>query len=217
MKPFEEILLMPSTSAVLAAKLSGRTISRVTDGFGDDPALGDMMNLFQTLEHKWPDRVLSLREMFELQLTAARKEQGSHEADLSGLTPEQREIWEKEKTQEPRAEKLVKALPKIIDIYNNATAEPDSWDDLTVINQWSLLNATERGLHKRLEQYRSWAADDEAKGREDTNAIRLRDEAIEELLPLGAIITAFLADPTTAEALKRDAANGIRVPTRLVA
>lgn len=213
----KEILLMPATATVLAAKLSGRTISRVADGFGDDPALGDMMNLYQALEHKWPDRVLSLREMFELQLTAARKEQVSHEADLGGLTPEQREIWEKEKTQQSRAEKLVRALPKIIDLYNNATAEPDSWDDLTVINQWSLLNATERGLHKRLEQYRGWAAEDEAKGREQTNAIQLRDEASEELVPLGKLITTFLADPTTAEALQRDAANGIRVPTRLVA
>lgn len=216
MNTFEHILLLPGAAPILADKLSGRIISRVADGFGEDPALGNMMNLFRALEAKWPDLVLSLREMYDIQLTDAGKASAASQEAMEGLTPEQREIWLQEPTRsESRETRLSKALPKIVDLYGASIPETASWEDLTPINQWSLLNALERGLHSRLERYRKWAKEDEDKGRTESNAITLRNDAEEAIVPLFDAITEFLADPVIAKELEQDVANGIRVPTRL--
>lgn len=212
---FEEILLLPGAAPVLAAKLSGRLIGRIADGFDEDPALFDMMCLYRCLEDKWPEQTMSLRDMYDLQMKDATKEESSMVEGLEDLTPEQRDLWMQEKSKQTRVDKLRAALPKIIDLHTAATPNTESWDDLTPINQWSLLNATERGLHSRLSRYAKWAKADEDKGREDSNAIRLRDDAQDAVDPLSIIITTFLTDPSTQQALQHDADNGIRVPIRL--
>ena len=215
MNVFEEILLLPGAAPILANKLSGRIISRVADGFDADPALGDMMNLYRAIETKWPDTVLSLREMFDLQLKDASQDNKASESAVEGLTPEQRAIWESEPTRsESRVQRLQKALPKIVDLYAQAKPEADSWDDLTTINQWSLLNALERSLHSRLQQYRQWAKEDEDKGRTESNAITRRDDAEDAVQPLYDLITDFLTNDAVAQDLAKDAENGIRVPVR---
>jgi hypothetical protein len=212
MNAFDTILTLPGAAAVLADKLSGRIISRVAAGFADDPALGDMMNLYKALEAQHP--VLSLREMFELQL----KDAASEAPDLSDLTPEQREIWNNEPTaNQSRRDRLQAALPTIVDLYAAATPQAESWDDLTTINQWSLLNATERGVYDRLHRYETWAAEDEAKGREDTNAIRRRDQTIAVVEPLFELITKFLQDKHVIQDLDAARDDGIRVPARRTA
>lgn len=216
MNTFEEILLLPGAAPILADKLSGRIISRVADGFSDDPALGDMMNLYRAIENKWPDNVLSLREMYDIQLKDASQDTANNQEAVDGLTPEQRAIWESEPTRsETRVQRLQKALPKIVDLYAAATPEPASWEDLLPINQWSLLNALERGVHKRLNTYQKWAKDDEDKGRTESNAITLRDDTNDAIKPLFDLITDFLQDEGIAQSLEQDVANGIRVPDRL--
>jgi hypothetical protein len=211
MNVFEEILSLPGAALVLADKLSGRIIGRVADGFGDDPALSSMMNLFRTIENKY--EVLSLREMHDLQLKDAGKENAASQAALDELTEEQREIWMGEPVRvESRETRLKKVLPKIVDLYAEAEPIAESWDDLTTINQWSLLNATERGLHERLCRYQKWA-----KEPDNDRAIALRDQADDAMVPLFSLITDFLADPGVAKDLKQDADNGIRVPERRAA
>lgn len=216
---FEEILLLPGAALVLADKLSGRMISRIADGFGQDPALEFMMNLFRTIENKWPQQVLSLREMFDIQLKDASKDIATSQVALDNLTEQQREIWLGEQTRkQSRETKLQAALPKIVDLY--ATAEPDSdtsrgtasWEDLSPINQWSLLNAVERGLYSRLQRYEKWAKEEG-----NDKAVTLRDDADEAVQALYILITDFLLDPDIAQALEADALNGIRVPERLQA
>ena len=210
---FEEILLLPGAALVLADKLSGRIISRIADGFDQDPALGFMMNLFRAIENKWPQQVLSLREMYDIQLKDAAKDVATSQVALDGLTKEQREIWLGEQTRkQSRETKLQAALPKIVDLY--AAAEPSkstaNWEDLSSINQWSLLNAVERGVYDRLQRYKKWAKEEG-----NDKAITLRDDADEAIQDLYILITDFLLDPDIAQTLEADAASGIRVPERL--
>lgn len=207
---FEEILLLPGAALVLADKLSGRIISRVADGFGEDPALEFMMNLFRAIENKWPQQVLSLREMFDIQLKDASKDVAVNQVALDKLTEQQREIWLGEQTRkQSRVDKLQNALPKIVDLYAAASGNITSWKDLSPINQWSLLNATERGIFDRLQRYKKWAEEGGEK------AIILRDDADEAIQALYELITDFLLDPYVEGALEDDADNGIRVPERL--
>jgi hypothetical protein len=217
MNTFEEILLLPGAAPILAAKLSGRIISRIADGFDDDPALGDMMNLFCVLENKWPEQTMSLRDMFELQMKDAVKESAIDQETLDSLTPEQRDLWLRERTKRTKSDKLRTALPKIVDLHAESVPDTESWDDLTTINQWSLLNAVERSLHDRLRRYMTWAQTDEDKGLEDSNAITLRNDAQDAVEPLSLLITEFLATPAVAQDLEQDMSNGIRVPERFVA
>jgi len=213
---FEEILLLPGAAPVLAAKLSGRIIGRIADGFDEDPALYDMMCLFRALEDKWPEQTMSLRAMYDLQMKDADKEVSSLTAGLEGLTPEQRELWMKEPVKQNRKDRLQAALPKIIDLHTAAFGNAAAWTDLTRINQWSLLNAVERGVHSRLANYVKWAAEDEAKGKTESNAITLRGDALEAVQELTILITTFLTTPAIAKALAADVESGIRVPTRLI-
>jgi hypothetical protein len=216
MNVFEEILLLPGAALVLADKLSGRIISRVADGFGQDPALEFMMNLYRAIENKWPQQVLSLREMFDIQLKDASKDIATSQVALDKLTEQQREVWLGEQTRkQSRETKLQAALPKIVDLYAAAEGDTDVWEDLSSINQWSLLNALERGVYNRLQRYKTWAKEDEAKGREVSDAITLRDDANEATQALYELITEFLLDPDIAQALETDTNNGIRVPERL--
>ena len=217
MNTFDELLELPGAAPVLAAKLSGRIIGRIADGFEDDPALYDMMSLFNTIDYKWPEQTMSLRAMFELHLKDASKESADNEDSLEALTPEQRAMWEKETTKLSKHDKLRKALPMIIDLQAAASPTTESWDELTPINQWSLLNATEKEVHSRLVRYTQWAEEDEAKGKTESNAITLRDDTQEAVDPLGILITKFLADPDIADALKQDLESGIRVPVRTIA
>jgi hypothetical protein len=214
---FDEILLLPGAAPVLAAKLSGRIIGRIADGFDEDPALYDMMCLFRSLEDKWPEQTMSLRAMYDLQMKDADKEVASLSAGLEGLTAEQRELWMKEPVKQNRKDKLQAALPKIVDLHTAAFANPAAWNDLTRINQWSLLNAMERGIHKRLTDYTKWAAEDEAKGKTESNAITLREDAMDAVKEVTVLITTFLSTPAVAKELEEDASSGIRVPTRLTA
>lgn len=218
MNTFEKLLLLPGAAPILADKLSGRIVSRVADGFDQDPALGYMMNLFRSIEFKWPKSIMSLREMYEVQLNDASKDSTISTEAMGGLTAEQRAVWESEPTRnESRENRLKEALPKIVDLYAEAEPIYESWDDLEPINQWSLLNAVERGLQKRLERYKAWAKEDEDKGRTESNAITLRNDANDAVVPLHDLITEFLDDPVISDSLERDAANGIRVPVRQVA
>ena len=217
MNPFEEILLLPGAAPILGAKLAGRIIGRIADGFDEDPALGDMMKLYRAIEDKWPEQTMSLRDMYNLQLKDAAQDTESVQTALDGLTEEQKSVWLSEKAKEPRMQKLQQALPKIVDLYSVSTPDTESWDDLTTINQWSLLNATERGLHERVKRYAKWAHEDREKGRTESNAITLFEDANDAVQPLYDLVTDFLEDPVVAQALDDDAANGIRVPTRLVA
>lgn len=210
---FEEILLLPGAALVLADKLSGRIISRIADGFDQDPALGFMMNLFRAIENKWPQQVLSLREMYDIQLKDAAKDVATSQVALNGLTKEQREIWLGEQTRkQSRETKLQAALPKIVDLYAAAESSRGtaSWEDLSSINQWSLLNAVERGVYDRLQRYKKWAKEEG-----NDKAITLRDDADEAIQDLYILITDFLLDPDIAQTLEADAASGIRVPERL--
>ena len=215
MNVFEELLLLPGAAPILADKLSGRIIGRVAQGFGEDEALQDMMDLFRAIENKWPQNVMSIRAMFELQLSDAAKETAVPEDLTEGLTAEQKAMWESEPTRtESRVTKLKNALPKIIDLYTNAKPNSSSWDNLTTINKWSLLNAIERSLQTRLVRYTTWAAEDEAKGKTESKAITALQDAEDASLPLFDLITNFLEDPDVKEDLELDASIGIRVPIR---
>jgi len=218
MNTFEKLLLLPGAALVLADKLSGRIIGRIADGFDEDPALGNMMNLFRAIENKWPDSVLSLREMYDVQLKSASKDNAASDKAMEGLTEKQRQVWlnEQTRTRSP-VDKLQQALPKIIDLYAEASGDPKYWDELTPINQWSLLNATERGVHDRLQRYKKWATEDRDKGREESDAITLYDDTGDAIEPLYELITQFLKTPKVKKALEQDASNGIRVPTRTAA
>jgi hypothetical protein len=213
---FEELLTLPGAALVLADKLSGRIIGRIADGFDDDPALESMMNLFRAIENKWPDQVLSLREMFEVQLKSASKDTEASSKAMEGLTDKQRQIWlgEQTRTRSP-IDKLQQALPKIVDLYASASnADTKRWEDLTTINQWSLLNATEKGVHDRLQRYKKWATEDHDKGRTESDAITLFEDTGDAIEPLYELITQFLDDPIINAALEADSSNGIRVPIR---
>jgi hypothetical protein len=217
MNTFEEILLLPGTAVILADKLSGRIIGRIADGFDKDPALYDMMCLFRALEDKWPDSVMSLRAMYDLQMEDAAKDSSASDEAMEGLTPEQRELWLKEPIKASKKDRLQQALPTIIDLHTRATPDSGSWEDLTTINQWSLLNAVEKGLHQRLKRYKVWAKEDEDNGKTESRAITLRDDAQEDVEPLAELITAFLADSAVVQDLEQDVSNGIRVPVRFIA
>jgi hypothetical protein len=215
---FEEILLLPGAAPVLAAKISGRIIGRIADGFDQDPALYDMMCLFRCLENKWPEQTMSLRDMYNLQMKDAKAEAAQNEASLDSLTPEQRDLWMKERTsKQSRVDKLEAALPKIIDLHTAAIDSVAAWNDLTPINQWSLLNAVERGVHKRRARYAQWAKEDDERGKTESKNYDLLEDVEEAIKALSVLITKFLSTPDIADALTADADNGIRVPTRFVA
>jgi hypothetical protein len=218
MNVFEEILLLPGAAPILADKLSGRIVGRVADGFDTDPALGDMMNLFRAIENKWPSQTYSLRDMYDRLLKNAGQDTEDTQEAVDGLSEAQRAVWESESSRiQSKVQKFKESLPKIVDLYAAAEPNTESWEDLTPINQWSLLNALERGLYDRLQRYREWAASDEERGQSESNAITLRDDADDAVQPLYDLITGFLADPVIAQALEQDATNGIRVPVRRVA
>jgi hypothetical protein len=209
---FDRILELPGAAPVLAAKIAGRVIGQVARGFGKDKANLDELNLFKAIEEKYPDDTFPIADMFKKMLDSApaTPSNGMSEA-VANLPEAERTLWVTANKSDKQ--KLLDALPEISALFHAAKANPDSWNDLTVIAQWSLLNALEAALPGKIELYQGWLSKDRNK---DGKSARLLRDAMAAQTAVYDIVTEFLDDEYNQEALAEEAERGVAVPVRTV-
>ena len=96
LKTINAILTIPGAAPVLAAKIIGRVIGQVANGFGKDEQLVSELSVYKAIAVKYPVDVITLPDMFKTMLRRANTEVDTSDfaASLENMTPEQKTLWE---------------------------------------------------------------------------------------------------------------------------
>ena len=202
------LLTISGAAPVLAAKIIGRVIGQVANGFGKDEQLVDELSVYKAIAVKYPKDTITLNSMFKLMRNRADT---SGTVDTSNMTEEEAALWE----DASERDQLDKSIPELTALFISAPSDIKAWDNLPTIAQWSLLNAVEVALPGKLTMYKGWADTDRAAGKVNTNAMRLETDVEAAIPKVFKLITEFLANKKVAADLAYDRESGIAVPIRL--
>lgn len=217
MNTFQKVLAIPGAAPVMAAKILGRFIDQCARGFHEDAVLTDELALYKAIEAQYPQTTVSLPSMFKSMLKRAKTEVAEGFNDtLEGMSEEQKALWTSDGELTER-EALLKAMPVITKLFSEAEADPERWDDMPTIAQWSLLNATEAALPGKIELYKGWALRDQVNQRTNSNSAKLAKDAEGAVKPLYMVVTDFLNDDNVKADLAKEAEAGVNVAPRLIA
>ena len=216
MNTFVQVLAFEGAATVMAAKIAGRVIDQVARGFTESPELLDSISLFKAIQERYPETTITFQAMFGNMVKKAKTEvtEGINEA-LAGMTAEEQALWKADGDSEKAA--LLKAIPFLTKLRIDTVADVESWDNLSTIAQWSLLNSTEAALPGKLQLYASWVARDMQADKTNTNAMKLHSMTAAAIPAVFDIVSEFLSDETVKLNLAEDKTNGINVPPRLIA
>jgi hypothetical protein len=219
LKTINAILTIPGAAPVMAAKIIGRVIGQVANGFGKDEQLESEISVYKAIAVKYPADTISLPDMFKTMLRRANTEveTADFSAELEGMSEEQKALWDTPDADLSERDQMLAAMPEMTTLFGKAPVDIKAWLDLPTIAQWSLLNAVEQTLPNKVSLYKSWADRDRTAGKASTNAMRLESEAEAAIPTTFKIITEFLDNKDVAKDLDTDREHGIAVPVRNVA
>jgi hypothetical protein len=216
MNTFQKVLDLPGAATIMAAKIIGRVIDQVARGFGEDPTLADELCLFRAIEAKYQKDTISMPKMFKNMVARAKTETvDGIDSGMENLSADQKALWDAEDDATEK-QALLDSMPELTKLFLASDPDPERWDDMPAIAQWSLLNATEATLPDKVALYKSWADRDRIQNKLNTNAMRLETDANDAIEPLFFIITEFLEDEDIKNELAVEAESGTNVPPRLV-
>ena len=161
MKTINAILASPGAAPVLAAKIIGRVIGQVANGFGKDEQLTSELSVYKAIATKYPKDTISLNDMFKTMRGRANTEI-DNPIDTSGMTEEEKALWQNDDVSE--REQLDKSIPELTALFVETPVDIKAWADLPTIAQWSLLLAVENTLPNKVTLYKGWADRDRLAG-----------------------------------------------------
>lgn len=215
-KTINALLALPGAAPVLGAKIIGRVIGQVANGFGKDDQLVYELAIYKAIAAKYPKDTITMMKMFDTMKNNANTESNSVPADeLEGMSEEERDLWTS--TDLSDRDQLLASRAELTSLFVNAPTDTKHWLDLPTIAQWSLLNAVETALPDKVAMYKGWADTDRIMGKTGTNAMRLQADAEAAIPVVHKTITEFLANKNVAADLTADRKAGIAVPIRAAA
>ncbi len=219
LKTINAILAIPGAAPVMAAKIIGRVIGQVSNGFGKDEQLVSEISVYKAIAVKYPNDTISLPDMFKTMLRRANTEVDTADfaASLENMTEEQKALWATPNADLSERDQMLESMPEMTTLFGKAPTDIKAWLDLPTIAQWSLLNAVEQTLPSKISLYGDWASRDRTAGKVATNAMRLETEATEAVPLVFKTVTDFLKNKDVAHDLDVDRDHGIAVPERQIA